>query len=65
MPLSDRDYYTWIEALDRVRKRLPNEDPTENLRSALKSIDNDRLLSARVYDEETKTEFDLDHEYCR
>jgi hypothetical protein len=38
MPLTDRDYYTFSEAVERVRQRLPDEDPVENLVWALRSL---------------------------
>ena len=63
MPLTDRDYYTWGEALARLRERLPADDPAENLLTALQSNDYEYPLTARIHDQTTNAEVELSSPY--
>ena len=50
MPLIERDYYTFTEAIENVQQALPKETPEENLLEVLRA----GRLNAWIFDEETK-----------
>lgn len=56
MPIVQRDYYTWEEALSVVRKKFPMEDSAENLLGLLRA----REDVASVFDIELGTVIPLD-----
>ena len=49
MPLVQKDYYLSSEALELIKKALPDEDPEHSLLDALRNG-----LKAWVFDEDTK-----------